>query len=559
MVNLPAPMEKRIPTVSADNFLRQLLLEQQQLTAVGEFSSWHEQQTMDHAAHYRALLPTSSPKSGEQLAFEVDLDTCSGCKACVTACHNLNGLEEAETWRHVGMLLGISDASRPQQYVTTACHHCVEPGCLQGCPVQAYDKDPLTGIVRHLDDQCIGCQYCILMCPYEVPQYSAAKGIVRKCDMCRQRLEAGDAPACVAGCPNQAIRITIVSQQTARQRAQTSTFLAASPDPSLTIPTTIYRSAKLQNVADIQGELAGIVAANDTLPHIAHPHFPLVAMLVLTQMSVGTLLLERILFAAAAIDARASLALLLVSAATGLVGGNAAALHLGKPFGAWRAWMGLRTSWLSREIVTLGPYGGLLGLAALLALLSFTTLASWLSSLALCVGIVGVISSAMIYIATGRDYWNASRTFPRFLGSTLGLGLAVATVVILASHTQPTLVALLALASLMVASVQAFSLNESRRRRQQYPSRSLERTALLLRNALSDAFQMQMSAIVCGGFLGPMILLLIATSSQENAMQQTPVFPIAVVNTVTLLLGNLLERMLYFQACTPAKMPGDDR
>src|SRR5690606_34885961 len=56
------------------------------------------------------------------------------------------------------------------QHVTTACHHCVEPGCLHGCPVLAYEKDPVTGIVRHLDDQCIGCTYCVLMCPYEVPQ-----------------------------------------------------------------------------------------------------------------------------------------------------------------------------------------------------------------------------------------------------------------------------------------------------------------------------------------------------------------------------------------------------
>ena len=71
-----------------------------------------------------------------------------------------------------------------QQTVTTACHHCVEPACLEGCPVLAYEKDAETGIVRHLDDQCIGCQYCVLKCPYDVPKYSAKRGIVRKCDMC---------------------------------------------------------------------------------------------------------------------------------------------------------------------------------------------------------------------------------------------------------------------------------------------------------------------------------------------------------------------------------------
>jgi ferredoxin len=81
-------------------------------------------------------------------------------------------------------------------------HHCVDPACLSGCPVLVYDKYPATGIVRHLDDQCIGCQYCVMKCPCEVPRYSARRGIVRKCDMCGNRLSQGEAPACVQACPS---------------------------------------------------------------------------------------------------------------------------------------------------------------------------------------------------------------------------------------------------------------------------------------------------------------------------------------------------------------------
>ncbi len=182
------------------SLVEELLADQQNLTAVERFSRAHDEQGFaPNARSYRDLIPLEAPRPGEQYAFEVELDKCSGCKACVTACHSLNGLDENETWRDVGLL--VSAPSKPwkpvpaiQQTVTTACHHCVDPACLNGCPVLAYEKDPVTGIVRHLDDQCIGCQYCVLKCPYDVPKYNARLGIVRKCDMCSSRLAAVKRP-----------------------------------------------------------------------------------------------------------------------------------------------------------------------------------------------------------------------------------------------------------------------------------------------------------------------------------------------------------------------------
>ncbi|HEX8311473.1 MAG TPA: 4Fe-4S dicluster domain-containing protein, partial [Chthoniobacteraceae bacterium] len=190
-----------------------LLAEQQQLTAVERFSRRHSADVLPaHAKFYRDLIPIRKPESGEQYAFAVDLDACTGCKACVSACHSLNGLEEDEIWRNVGSLHGGTADEPYLQTVTTACHHCIEPACLEGCPVLAYEKDEDTGIVRHLDDQCIGCQYCVLKCPYDVPKYSATRGIVRKCDMCHSRLAADEAPACVQACPTHAISIRIVNK-----------------------------------------------------------------------------------------------------------------------------------------------------------------------------------------------------------------------------------------------------------------------------------------------------------------------------------------------------------
>ena len=215
-------LETRAKTPRAATALvDRLLQEQAELTAVERFAQRHETaESPARAKYYHELIPLSRPGPNEQYAFRVDLDSCSGCKACVAACHEQNGLDEEETWREVGLLVG-TDADFPiLQHVTTACHHCLEPGCLAGCPVRAYDKDPATGIVRHLDDQCIGCQYCVWTCPYEVPRFNSAKGIVRKCDMCQQRLAVDEAPACVQSCPSQAISIELVRIDEARHRAR---------------------------------------------------------------------------------------------------------------------------------------------------------------------------------------------------------------------------------------------------------------------------------------------------------------------------------------------------
>ena len=311
-----------------------LLAEQRDLSAVERFSQHHDRN--GQAAQekiYSALMPARSPQLGEQYAFQVDLDACSGCKACVAGCHSLNGLEENETWREVGLLISsdtgdatnADHASRvthhaySQQTVTSACHHCVDPGCLNGCPVKAYDKDPVTGIVRHLDDQCIGCQYCVMKCPYEVPKYSKTLGIVRKCDMCVNRLAVGEAPACVQSCPNEAIKITLVNQAEIKTQFNRNdefqnpndernpngqmtnsalglgdsfvirhssfvipNFLHDSPNPKITLPTTRYLSKRALN--------GMVFAADHHAPRLDHPHWPLVIMLVFTQAAVGMFL-----------------------------------------------------------------------------------------------------------------------------------------------------------------------------------------------------------------------------------------------------------------------------
>jgi formate dehydrogenase iron-sulfur subunit len=385
----------------------ELLSEQAVLqTPVARFSEIHDREP-DLASHYRQLIPLGKPGPGEQYAFEVALDRCTGCKACVAACHSLNGLDDGEAWRDTGLLLGGGEAPAWQQTVTTACHHCEDPGCMNGCPVGAYEKEKDTGIVRHLDDQCIGCSYCILKCPYDVPKYSRKRGIVRKCDMCHQRLTEGEAPACVQACPTEAIRIVAVRSQRSETRDQRFNFFSSTihdprsaiPDSSITLPTTRYTGRKAPSTV-FAADRAALV------PQLAH--WPLILMLVLTQSGVGIL--------------SASSSSFLTAAILFYLGMAASVFHLGQPLKAWRFFLGLKTSWLSREILAFSLYAPLPLILTALPLLPDFPFKNHCSLItthsALPVGLIAVFTSVMIYHDTRRALWKFPRTALRFFGTT---------------------------------------------------------------------------------------------------------------------------------------------
>jgi formate dehydrogenase iron-sulfur subunit len=381
------------------------LADQRDMSAAERFSNLSEADRTVKTV-YRNLIPLTRPKTGEQYAFVVDMDRCSGCKACVSACHSLNGLEEGEMWRSVGTIIG--EESPYLQTVTSSCHHCVDPACAAGCPVHAYEKDASTGIVRHLDDQCIGCQYCVLKCPYDVPKYSKTKGIVRKCDMCHSRLAVGEAPACAQACPHQAIRIEIVGGNHIRAAgaALGARMIAGAFPSSYTLPTTKYISAK-----DSPSRIRS--ACTDSL-RLEDPHWPLIWMLVLTQMSVGVNLVSSFLLLTN--NSAPIPALLLSSNLTLIVGLITSVFHLGRPLKAWRAFLGWRRSWMSREILAFTVY------ATLTALFLFLPRNLALALVTVLAGLGCVFASAMIYVDTRRPGWSAKSVFPSFFGTTLLLG-----------------------------------------------------------------------------------------------------------------------------------------
>src|SRR4029453_18287125 len=183
-------------------------------------------------------MPARAPDPGEQYRFHVDMGACIGCKCSGVACNEQNGNPAPINWRRVGEIEGGWFPSTSRSYLSMGCHHCLEPTCLQGCPVDAYTKDSITGIVRHSADACIGCQYCTWNCSYGVPQYNPERGVVGKCDMCHGRLSLGQSPACVSACPEGALAIEIVNVAEWRDSVESNAATLGLPIDDGSLSTT---------------------------------------------------------------------------------------------------------------------------------------------------------------------------------------------------------------------------------------------------------------------------------------------------------------------------------
>jgi Fe-S-cluster-containing dehydrogenase component/DMSO reductase anchor subunit len=504
------------------DLLASLLERQRDVRPIHRFSRAHDE-GLPPGTRWRDRLPLTKPGPDEQYAFEVNLDACTGCKACVTACHNLNGLADGETWRAVGQLHGGSAAAPFVQNVTSACHHCLDPACLNGCPVDAYEKDPLTGIVRHHDDQCIGCRYCTLTCPYEVPQFDVVRGIVRKCDMCHQRLAVGEAPACVQACPNGAITITSVRRDTVLADNEAGGFLPGAPDPGLTQPTTVYKSS--------------LPLPRNALPadyyqvRPAHGHRSLVAMLVGTQLAVGVFAASLIGRAVAPGPAWALAPWLgLAAAVLALV---ASLFHLGRPHLAYRAIRGVGHSWLSREILAFGGFAGLASAFTLAGVIDLHI--PGLGVAVVATGLAAVGTSVMVYVATRRDCWRADVVALRFYGTVALLGAAVT---MIPAGARGLAIAVIATASLGIAL--DLLLLASIRDRRHGPFR--RRAALLLGPLLKlQAIRLVALVIAIGAALVYLVHAHVA---------------LAALLLAAAVVAEVVERHLFFVAAAAPRMPG---
>ncbi|HLX68830.1 MAG TPA: DmsC/YnfH family molybdoenzyme membrane anchor subunit, partial [Verrucomicrobiae bacterium] len=304
---------------------------------------------------------------------------------------------------------------------------------------------------------------------------------------------------------------------------------------AITLPTTHYISAK---------PLASNLIAGDAHEVRLQPsHAPLVWMLVLTQLGAGGFALLPFAFPAA----RPGLATTaLVATLLGLAG---SVLHLGQPRKAWRAFLGLRRSWLSREIVGLGLFAFLASATTMAVRFASATPALFLTTgLA---GIFGVFCSGMTYHVTKRECWRGELSVGRFFGTTALLGLASALcATAFAAATSTVFAIALVLATLVKLSRELAFLRlcpDDADLDYEPPFGLRARSAFLHRFRFGKVLRLRLTCAWVGGVALPLLSFLPVSTPRT----------IAAVGLLFCLIGEIIERFLFFRAVAIPKMPGN--
>lgn len=133
-------------------------------------------------------------------------DKCTQCHGCEVACQSWRELETGVTYCRV-LNRWQGNYPKVKSYtVALGCLHCVEPDCIEACPVGAIIKHESDGRVLVDPELCTGCKTCLDACPFGVPQFGE-DGIMQKCDLCIDTFSAETGPPCAATCPGNALTL----------------------------------------------------------------------------------------------------------------------------------------------------------------------------------------------------------------------------------------------------------------------------------------------------------------------------------------------------------------
>ena len=153
----------------------------------------------------------------------VDVDRCLGCRSCQIACAVAHSASKT-------LVGALAEEPRPMPRVTVEaveglavplqCRHCEDAPCVTVCPTEAIHRASPEGPVLVDQERCIGCKYCLVACPFGVIAVSRGGKAMVKCDLCIERISAGEEPACVAACPTRALRFVDLDDHLRQRRRQ---------------------------------------------------------------------------------------------------------------------------------------------------------------------------------------------------------------------------------------------------------------------------------------------------------------------------------------------------
>jgi formate dehydrogenase beta subunit len=177
-------------------------------------------------------VPGAGTQRQQRVAKLIDTTTCIGCKACEVACMEWNDLPFRETvfdntyqtmpqtewnyWNLIQFREHVHEDGTLQWLMRKdQCMHCADPGCLAACPADNAIVQYQNGIVDFQQDYCIGCQYCVTGCPFNIPKFNPQTKKMFKCTLCNDRVSQGLEPACIKACPTGCLHFGTKEEMTA--------------------------------------------------------------------------------------------------------------------------------------------------------------------------------------------------------------------------------------------------------------------------------------------------------------------------------------------------------